>query len=404
MIYMDNSATTRCFDEVAQLMADIMCNDYGNPSSAHHLGVTAEAHIKKAKDIFAQILRCKADELIFTSGGTESDNLAILGAARANKRSGNHIVTTVVEHPAVLRTMEQLQEEGFDITYLPVDKDGCVSIDSVEKAVSADTILVSVMHTNNEVGALQGVREIGELLKRRYPGVIFHVDAVQGFGKARIYPKESGIDMLSVSAHKIHGPKGVGLLYIADKTKVEPIIYGGGQQKGLRSGTENVAGIAGFAMAAKMLYDELEAERERLYNIKTELVRGLSSLEGVQINGIPGCDLTAGIPAACLNADLLSAAIRNSAPHIVSASFAGVRAEVLLHALEEKDIYVSAGSACATHKPEPSRTLQAMGLKKEMLEGTLRFSLSKFNDEKEPQEVVRVLNELLGELRKFTRR
>lgn len=390
MIYMDNSATTRCFPEVAQMMADIMCNDYGNPSSAHHMGVAAEEHISRAKEILSQILRCRNEEIFFTSGGTESDNLAIMGAARANKRSGKHIITTVVEHPAVLRTMEQLQEEGFDITYLPVDKYGCVSVEDVDKAVSDETILVSIMHTNNEVGALQPVAAVGELLKRKYPKVLFHVDAVQGFGKARIYPKEAGIDMLSVSGHKIHGPKGVGLLYIAAKTKINPIIFGGGQQNGLRSGTENVAGIAGLALAAKRLYDELEAENDRLYNIKAGFIKALSELEDVKINGIPGDDFEAGI--------------RKSAPHIVSASFTGVRAEVLLHALEEKDIYVSAGSACATHKPEPSRTLQAMGLKREQLEGTLRFSFSKFTDDSEPEQVINVLKELLPELRKFTRR
>ena len=389
MIYMDNSATTRCFPEVAEKMADIMCNDFGNPSSAHHCGVTAEGHIKKAKEILSGILRCKADELYFTSGGTESDNLALIGAARANRRTGNHIITTVIEHPAVLRTMEQLQEEGFDITYLPVDRDGIVSLESIENAVSQDTILVSVMHTNNEIGSLQPVSAIGELLTRKYPKVLFHVDAVQGFGKARIYPREMGIDMLSVSAHKIHGPKGVGLLYVAGGTKINPVIYGGGQQNGLRSGTENVPGIAGLAMAAQKLYSELESEQDRLYTIKERFISGLKELPDVKINGIPGED---------------AAAIRKSAPHIVSASFGGVRAEVLLHALEERDIYVSAGSACATHKPEPSRTLQAIGLKKDMLEGTLRFSFSTFTKENEPEEVLAALKDILPELRRFTRR
>ncbi len=388
-IYMDNSATTRCFPEVAEKMADIMCNDFGNPSSAHHCGVAAEAHIKKAKEILSAILRCKNDELYFTSGGTESDNLAIIGTARANKRAGRHIITTVIEHPAVLRTMEQLQEEGFDITYLPVDKDGRVSVESVENAITEETILVSMMHTNNEIGSLQPVNETGALLKHKFPKVLFHVDAVQGFGKARIYPKEAGIDLLSVSAHKIHGPKGMGLLYIANGTKINPIIYGGGQQNGLRSGTENVPGIAGLAMAAQMLYSELETELDRLYTIKERFISGLKELPDVKINGVPGED---------------AAAIRKSAPHIVSASFGGVRAEVLLHALEERDIFVSAGSACATHKPEPSRTLQAIGLKKELLEGTLRFSFSTFTKETEPEEVLKALAEILPELRRFTRR
>ncbi len=401
-IYLDNSSTTRCFPEVGKLMADIMCNDYGNPSSAHHMGVVAEEHIKTAKNSLSALLRCKPEELYFTSGGTESDNLAILGAARANKRSGNHIITTVIEHPAVLRTMEQLQEEGFDITYLPVDKDGIVSIDSIERAISGDTILISVMHTNNEIGSLQPIAAIGGLLKRKYPKIIFHVDAVQGFGKAVIHPVEAGIDMMSVSAHKIHGPKGVGFLYIAGKTKIRPVLYGGGQQNGLRSGTENVAGIAGMAMAAEKLYAGLEEERERLYGLKEFLIKGMLAFEDVRINGVPGMndgrvDTEEGLKA-------LETAVRETAPHIVSVSFGGVRAEVLLHALEEKGIYVSAGSACATHKPEPSRTLQAIGLKRDYLEGTLRFSFSTFTTQEELKAVLEAVGELLPELRKFTRR
>ncbi len=388
---MDNSATTRCFDEVAAKMSEIMCNDYGNPSSAHHLGVVAEGHVKKAADIIAGILRCKADELIFTSGGSESDNLALLGAAHAYRRKGKHLITTVIEHPAVLRTMEQLQEEGYDISYLPVDKDGKVSLSVLKDMIREDTVLVSVMHTNNEIGSVQPISEIGDFLKKEHPDVIFHVDAVQGFGKYRIYPKESGIDLMSASGHKIHGPKGVGFLYVKKGIKLSPIIYGGGQQGGLRSGTENVAGISGMAVAADILYKGLEAERERLYSIKADMIKKLLSLPDVSVNGIP-------------KTEDIDEGIRLSAPHIVSASFAGVRAEVLLHALEEKDIYVSAGSACATHKPEPSRTLQAIGLKKDMLEGTLRFSFSSFTREDEPEKVHKALEELLPQLRQFIRR
>ncbi|MBP5607954.1 MAG: cysteine desulfurase, partial [Lachnospiraceae bacterium] len=388
---MDNSATTRCFDEVAVKMSEIMCNDYGNPSSAHHMGVVAEEHIRNASETIAGILRCKPDELIFTSGGSESDNLALVGAAHANKRKGMHLITTVIEHPAVLRTMEQLQEEGYDISYLPTDKEGRVSLSMLRDMMREDTILVSVMHTNNEIGSVQPISEIGNFLKKDYPDVLFHVDAVQGFGKYRIYPKEAGIDLMSASGHKIHGPKGVGFLYVRKGVKLSPIIYGGGQQGGLRSGTENVAGISGMAVAADILYKGLEAERERLYAIKTEMINRLLSLPDVNINGIPQTsDINEGI--------------RMSAPHIVSASFAGVRAEVLLHALEEKDIYVSAGSACATHKPEPSRTLQAIGLKKDMLEGTLRFSFSSFTKDDEPEKVYKALEGLLPQLRQFVRR
>ncbi|MCR5250238.1 MAG: cysteine desulfurase [Lachnospiraceae bacterium] len=400
MIYLDNSSTTRCFPEAAKAMTELMCTDFGNPSSAHHLGVVAEKRIREAKESLASQLRCQPSELIFTSGGTESDNLAILGAARAGKRNGMHVVTTVIEHPAVLRTMEQLQDEGYDVTYLPVDKDGLVSLESVERAISEDTVLLSIMHTNNEIGSVQPIATIGALLKRKYPRTLFHVDAVQGFGKARIYPKELGVDLMSVSSHKIHGPKGVGLLYVASGKRIAPIIFGGGQQNGLRSGTENVPGIVGMALAAEKLSQDLETDRERLYSLKTGFVKELLRLENVRINGIPGMkDGRADNPEDMWQ---MEARISETAPHIVSASFRGVRAEVLLHALEEKGIYVSAGSACATHKPEPSRTLQAIGLKKEQLEGTLRFSFSIDTTEKELAATIKALQELLPELRRFT--
>ena len=345
-----------------------------------HLGVVAEGHLRSAKESLSSLLRCKPEELIFTSGGTESDNLALLGAARANKRKGTHLITSQIEHPAVLRTMEQLASEGFDVTYLPVDHDGIVSIEALERSVSEDTILVSVMHTNNEIGAKQPLAEIGTLLKRKYPDVLFHVDAVQGFGKEPIRPKELGIDLMSVSAHKFHGPKGVGFLYAAARTKLAPLILGGGQQNGMRSGTENVPGIAGMALAAQRALEHYEEDEARAAELRKFFVAGLSELENVKING------------------------GEAAAHIVSASFAGVRAEVLLHALEEKEIYVSAGSACATHKPEPSRTLQAIGLSKDLLEGTLRFSFSRFTTKEELETTLAALCEILPELRKYTRR
>lgn len=390
-VYLDNSATTRVFPQVAELMQEIMLDGYGNPSSLHKKGMEAEGYLRTAKETFAKLLKVAEKELFFTSGGTESDNLALIGAAMANSRQGRHLITTQVEHPAILQTMKHLEEKGFQVTYLPVDRSGQIRIEDLAKSLRPDTILVSIMHTNNEVGAVMPIAEAGALIKRFNPRILFHVDAVQGFGKARILPKRMNIDMLSVSGHKIHGPKGVGLLYVAEKTKLMPIVYGGGQQMGVRSGTENVPGIAGMAKAANLLYADLENELERLYELKSYFMDGVSKIDNVVINGIPE------------NPNGLEAAIRNTAPHIVSVSFAGVRSEVLLHALEEKGIYVSAGSACSAHKPQPSATLRAMKVEPALLESTLRFSFSVFTTKEEIDYTLDALYGTIPLLRRFTR-
>jgi cysteine desulfurase len=387
-IYLDNSATTRVLPEVAELMTKVMCEDYGNPSSMHHKGVEAEKYIKQAKEIFSKILKCEEKNIYFTSGGTECDNLAIIGAAQSMKRRGMHLVTTKIEHPAVLNTMKYLEGEGFEVTYLPVDEMGVVSLEDVKKAVRKDTILISVMHTNNEIGSVQPIAEIGKIVKEINPEIIFHVDAVQGFGKAVIQPKKMNIDLLSVSSHKIHGPKGMGMLYVSDKIRLKPITYGGGQQGGLRNGTENVPGITGMALAAKMIYENFDEDMERLYALKERLIKGALALGDVSVNGV--------------KEDLSN--IRETAPHIVSLSFAGTRAEVLLHSLEDKEIYVSAGSACSTHKPEPSATLKAIGLDKSLLDCTLRFSMSGHTTEEEIDLTIKALGEILPMLRRFVRK
>ena len=245
-IYLDNSATTRCFPEAARLMYQVMTEDYGNPSSLHQKGVDAEKYVREAKEIIAKNLKVEPKEVYFTSGGTESDNLALMGAAHANQRAGKHLITTRIEHPAILNTMKELEKQGFQVTYLPVDEQGVVRIADLEAALTDETILVSVMYVNNEIGAVQPIEEIGKLLKNREKPILFHVDAVQGYGKFRILPKKLGIDMLSVSGHKIHGPKGMGILYVDEHVKIHPILFGGGQQRDLRSGTENVPGIAGL--------------------------------------------------------------------------------------------------------------------------------------------------------------
>ncbi len=387
-VYLDNSATTRVLPEVAQLMTKVMCEDYGNPSSMHRKGVEAESYIRYAKETLAKLLKVSEKEIIFTSGGTESDNMALIGCAMANMRRGRHLITTRIEHPAVLQTMNYLENQGFQVTYLPVDKSGRIRLEDLQRAIRPDTILVSIMHVNNEIGALQPIAEAGTLIKRMNPSILFHVDAVQGFGKFRIYPKKMNIDLLSVSSHKIHGPKGVGFLYVGERVKILPITYGGGQQKNMRSGTENVPGIAGMAKAAELMYENLESDVNKLYELKEYFIKGVTCIEGIQING-----LVSGEPD-----------LRGTAPHVVSVSVAGVRSEVLLHALEDKGIYISAGSACASNKPQTSETLKAIGLQREYWDSTIRFSFSVLTTREEIDYTLQVLNETIPMLRKYTRR
>lgn len=381
-VYLDNSATTKCFDEVAELVSKVMTQDYGNPSSMHLKGVAGEKYLRHAREIIARNLKVNEKEILFTSGGTESDNLALIGTAFANQRAGRHLITTQIEHPAILQTMQYLERQDFEVTYLPVDADGRVKLEELQRALRKDTILVSIMHTNNEIGSLQPIIEAGTMIKRFNPSIVFHVDAVQGYGKFRIYPKRMNIDLLSVSAHKIHGPKGIGFLYINEKIKIHPIIWGGGQQKGMRSGTENVPAIAGMALAIEKMYQNLDEEVEKLYRLKQRFIEGAMQIDEVKVNGLTG---------------------RESAPHVVSLSVRGVRSEVLLHALEEKGIYVSAGSACASNKPSVSATLQAIGLEKDLLDSTIRFSFSVFTTPEEIDYTLRNLYDIIPMLRRYTR-
>ena len=407
--YLDNSATTRCFDEVREYMSEIMDRYYGNPSSMHMVGVEAEKHIRYATDIFTGLLKADAKEIVYTSGGTESDNMALIGCARANQRAGKHIITTKIEHPAVLETCAYLEREGYEVTYLDVDESGCVRPEDLKAALRNDTILVSVMYVNNEIGSLQPIGELGRIIKDRNPSALFHVDAVQGFGKVRINPKREKIDLLSISGHKIHGPKGVGVLYVNGKAKIQPIVFGGGQQRGLRSGTENVPGIAGMAKAAQLLYSDFDDKIDRLYELKTYFVNELMKLDGVTVNGLP---VTVDVPEVSDDVKngtgsidgIPEKTIRMTAPHIVSASIEGIRAEVLLHALEEKEIYVSSGSACASNKPAISETLKAIGVRRELLDSTIRFSMSVETTREELDHTLEALKELLPALRRYTRR
>lgn len=380
--YFDNSATTRCYPEVAEIVVKTMTEDFGNPSAMHKKGVEAEQYVKQSAELLAKLLKVSDKEILFTSGGTESNNLALFGGAEANKRSGNHIITTAVEHAAVGQPVERLRQMGYEVTILPVDGTGVVKMDALKEALRPDTILVSTMYVNNEIGAVMPVEEIAKLVHEKSPRALYHVDAIQAFGKFRIYPKKLGIDLLSVSGHKIHGPKGVGFLYISEKAKVQPQILGGGQQGGMRSGTDNVPGIAGLGVAAQEIYTDFDSKIEHLYQLKERLAEGFGTLGNVKINGM---------------------GLREGAPQILSASFLGIRSEVLLHTLEEREIYVSAGSACFSHKKKAAGTLLAVGMPTEQKESTLRFSFSEENTFEEVDYCLEVLREVVPMLRRYSR-
>lgn len=392
-VYLDNSATTRPFDEVTEYMSTVMRDQYGNPSSMHMAGVNAESEIRTAKASVSGTLKVDEKEIIFTSGGTESDNLALIGCALANRRSGMRLITTKIEHPAVLETMKALEEQGFAVTYLDVTRDGRVDPKTLEEALTDDTILVSIMHVNNEIGSVNDIATLSGIVKDYSPSILFHTDAVQSFGKMRIYPKKMNIDLMSVSAHKIHGPKGVGFLYAGEKVRIRPVIFGGGQQRGMRSGTENVPGIAGLGMAAKLIYDGFDDRIAKMYQLKSYFAEGLLKMGDVFLNGIPE-----------QSGKSFDDAIVLTAPHIVSASFEGIRAEVLLHALEAKGIYVSSGSACSTNKPAKSATLQAIGVSSKLLDSTIRFSFSVDTTKDELDYTLAVLADEVPKLRKYSRR
>ncbi|MBE5837815.1 cysteine desulfurase family protein [Butyrivibrio sp.] len=381
--YLDNSATTRAYDEVADLVAKIMKEEFGNPSSVHHMGMVSGERLSQARETIAASLKVDPQEIVFTSGGTESDNLALIGVARANKWRGNHIITTKIEHPAILETMAFLEKEGFEITYLSVDETGTIDLDELKNAIRKETILVSIMFVNNEIGTLMPIQKAGELIKSVNKDTYFHVDAVQAYGKVLIRPRTMNIDLLSVSGHKIHGPKGVGFLYIKKGTKIVPICYGGGQQKGMRSGTENVPGIAGLALAAKKCYEDFDAKIKKLYDLKQYTVDSLlERIPDIKINGQK---------------------VNEGAPHIISVSIRGLAAETVLNMLSSKNIYVSAGSACTSNNPHVSDTLQAIGLEKDLLESTIRISMSFMTTKEEMDYFLDTLCSQVSNMRKFYR-
>ncbi len=380
-VYLDNSSTTRAYKECADLVADVMYNSYGNPSSLHRKGIEAEKIIKTAREQIATTIKAAPGEIYFTSGGTESDNLAIIGACRSSR--GKHILSTNIEHPAVLNTLQHLEKRGYSVELIPVLKSGMVDVEKLSRMIKRDTALVSCMYVNNEIGTVQPVEKIGQIVKRENPQTMFHIDAVQAYGKVPFSVSKTGADFISLSSHKIHGPKGVGALYVKNKAKLSPIIFGGGQQDNIRPGTENVPGIAGFGLAAEMCCDKIAEKSERILMLRNRLRDGL---------------------LAGLDSIVVNTPYEGSAPHILNVSFEYVKSEVLLHSLEADGIYVSSGSACSSHKKGPSYVLTAIGTDKRMIDGSIRFSLSEFTTPEEINYTIDKVTEHVRRLRKLLKR
>ena len=383
MIYFDNAATTRAADEVAERVRYMLLENFGNPSAQSMMGVRAENELNDARKIMAKSINALPEEIYFTSGGTEDDNWAIFGTAEGYKRSGKHIITTSIEHPAVYEPMERLRQKGWDITVLDVDKNGYIDLDALRDSIRDDTVLVSTILINNEVGTIQDAAAVGKLIKEKNPNTLFHADAVQAFGKYPIDVRKMNIDMLSMSGHKIHGPKGVGFFYMKKGLKVRPIIYGGGQERGQRSATENTPGIVGLAKAVELAMENMDASHEKVMEVKRTLAEGiLRDIPKTHING---------------------PSIEEASPYVLNVSFNGLRSEVLLHSLEESEIYVSAGSACSSKKKGGSHVLRSLGLSEERIEGAIRFSFCRYNTVDEAAACLEILKEKTAFLRKYMR-
>lgn len=381
-IYLDNAATTKPFKEVAEVVATTMLQIYGNPSSLHKKGIEAENILKEATSFFAREMGAQPDEIYYTSGGTESNNTAILGACMAYKRTGNKIITSAIEHSSVKEVFHYLKEQGFEVVTVGVDASGAVDLEALKAAIDNETILVSIMHVNNELGSIQPLEEIGQIIKRKNAKTLFHVDAVQSFMKIPVNVKKAKIDFLSCSAHKFYGPRGVGILYKNKQVRMQSLLLGGGQQKNVRSGTENVPGIAGTLCAAKLVAGKRQEMLSHMQACKTRLAETvLSEIPDTWINGPK---------------------VTEGAPYIVNIGFKDVRAEVLLHTLEEEGIYVSSGSACSSHKKEKDSVLVAIGNNKEQLDHAIRFSFSHDTELEDIKKVVDVLKERVPVLRRYT--
>ena len=375
-IYLDNSATTKPYQEVVDKMVLALTTQYGNPSSIYKKGIEVEREIKEIRRNIARSLGAKETEIYFTSGGTECNNTIIRSVANLNKKTKNHIISTVIEHPSVLNTLKDLEADGFEVTYLPVGKDGKISLENLKNAIKKETILVSVMHVNNEIGTIQPIEEIGKYLKSLDEKVYFHVDGVQSYAKIKFRPSRYNIDFMSVSGHKLHGPKGIGFMYVKENNRIKPLLTGGGQEIGIRSGTENVPGIYGIGEAVKVINKDLEGTIDKIRELRDLLKEEiLANIDDVKIN-----------------------TPEDGVCHVLNVSFRGVRGEVLLHYLEQKEIYVSTGSACSSKK-KGSHVLNAIGLTPEEIEGAIRFSLSDLNTKEEILETIKVLKESVSDLR-----
>lgn len=378
-IYLDNSATTKPYEGVVAEIASMLTEDFGNPSSMHKLGVASEKKIKAARRTLEKALGAEEKSVYFTSGGTEANNLAVLGVARRLKKRGRHIITTEVEHACVLSACKQLETEGFEVTYLPVDEMSGISIEALKEALRKDTILIAIMHANNETGRIQPIKEIGQYLKTLKPKPHFHVDAVQSFEKIGFRVKALNVDSMAISGHKVHGPKGVGALYLNKEARLQPLVYGGGQESDIRPGTENTLGIVGFAKAVEIMESNKKENIEKLKMLKKKLYDSLSEVEDIRVNSLLG---------------------EESVPHILNISFRGVRGEVLLHTLEMKGIFVSTGSACASNKNKTySHVLENMKLSTAEKEGAIRFSLNHLLNEDEIEYAAEEVKKAVKELR-----
>ena len=380
-IYLDNSATTKPYKEVVDKMVEALTTDYANPSSLHRKGIDVEKNIKLIRQEIARTLGAKDKEIYFTSGGTESNNSVIRGVANLYKKRKNHIISTEIEHPSVLNTLKDLEEDGFEVTYLKVDKYGKIDIEEFKESIKPTTILVTIMHVNNEIGTIQPIDEIGKYLKSLKDKVYFHVDAVQSYGKINFKPSKYNIDFMSVSGHKLHGPKGIGFMYIKENNRLKPILTGGGQEIGIRSGTENVPGIYGLGEAVKILNKDLNSTINKIQELKDLLKEEI-------VNNIDNIKINSPEDGVC---------------HILNISFEDVKGEVLLHYLEQNGIYVSTGSACSSKK-KGSHVLNAIGLNPKEIDGAIRFSLSDLNTKEEMIETVKILKESVGDLRMIIRR
>lgn len=383
-VYLDNSSTTKPRDEVVDEMCHMLKYEYGNPSSLHRMGLEVEKRVEHSRKIIADFLKCDKDEIFFTAGGTESNNIAIQGLVNKNIKRGNHIITTKFEHSSALNIIRHYESKGLKVTYLDLDEYGMVNLEQLENSISEDTILVAIMMVNNEIGTILPISDISKIVRRKNRNTKIHVDGIQAFSKLDIDARKLNIDTFSFSSHKVHGPKGIGGLYVKKDVILEPIIYGGNQERGVRSGTENVPGIIGFGKAVEILKERYKTEYEYIRKVKDYFVKKLKdNIDGIKINSL--------LDDRC-------------APHILNVSFIGVRGEVLLHYLEDNGIYVSTASACSSHSKKKSHVLTAIGLKEEEIEGAIRFSFSHYNTLAEIDYAIEKLEQSVKDIRRITMR